>query len=318
MYDIWTEKYRPEEFGEIVGQENIVERVKSFVETKELPHLLFAGPAGSGKSSLTLVIARKMFGNTWKQNFLELNASDSRGIDVVRTRIKDFARTKSIGGMPYKICFLDESDALTSEAQNALRRTMENYSDICRFILSCNYSSKIIEPIQSRCAVFKFRRLSENDVKKRVEHIAKKEKVNISDDALKAIYELSEGDMRKAINLLQVAATNSKSIKEKTIYEVASLAEPKEIRKMVDYALEGKFIDSRKVLRYLLLENGVSGQDIIKQISNLVYDLNVSDKIRIELIERIGEFEFRIDQGGNDQIQLEALLAQLALLKGKQ
>ncbi|MDP7141387.1 MAG: AAA family ATPase, partial [Candidatus Woesearchaeota archaeon] len=153
---IWTEKYRPSDFSDIKGQDDIVSKVKAFVEQGNMPHLMFSGPAGCGKTSLSLVIAKKMFGDgNWKQNFLELNASDQRGIDVIRNQVKDFARTRAIGDVPFKIIYLDECDALTREAQQALRRTMENYTKTTRFILSCNWSSKIVDPIQSRCAVFK-------------------------------------------------------------------------------------------------------------------------------------------------------------------
>src|SRR3989339_394548 len=161
---IWTEKYRPASFEEIRGQKEIVEKISAFVKSGNMPHLLFSGPAGVGKTTLALVIAKRLFGENWRQNTLELNASDERGIDVVRVKVKDFARTKSIGDVPFKLIYLDESDALTKEAQQALRRTMENYTQTCRFILSCNYSSKIIDPIQSRCAVFRFKPLEKKDM----------------------------------------------------------------------------------------------------------------------------------------------------------
>src|SRR3989338_6657530 len=156
---IWTEKYRPHDFSDIKGQKGIVEKVKAFVQQKNMPHQLYSGPAGVGKSTLALVVAKKLFGENWRQNFLELNASDERGIDIVRVKVKDFARTRAMGDVPFKIIFLDECDALTREAQQALRRTMEMFTKTTRFILSCNYSSKIIEPIQSRCAVFRFKPL---------------------------------------------------------------------------------------------------------------------------------------------------------------
>ena len=191
---IWTEKYRPQTFEEIKGQDQVVKRVKAFVKKQNMPHLLFAGPAGVGKSSLALVIAKQMFGKSWNQNFLELNASDERGIDVVRVKVKDFARTKSIGNVPFKIIFLDESDALTKEAQQALRRTMEKYTKTCRFILSCNFSSKILDPIQSRCAIFKFKPLKKKEIFNIINKIAKKENLNITKEAKQAIYEVSEGD----------------------------------------------------------------------------------------------------------------------------
>jgi len=178
---IWTEKYRPTDFSDIKGQNDIVRRVRAFVEQQNMPHQLYAGPAGVGKSTLAIVAAKKLFGETWHQNFLELNASDERGIDIVRVKVKDFARTKSIGDVPFKIIFLDECDALTKEAQQALRRTMENYTQTCRFILSCNYSSKIIDPIQSRCAVFKFKPLEKKDIISIVDKIVKEEKIKIDE-----------------------------------------------------------------------------------------------------------------------------------------
>jgi len=178
---IWTEKYRPKEFSEIKGQKEIVNRIKAFVDLKNMPHLLFAGPAGVGKSTIALVIAKKLFEESWHQNFLELNASDERGIDIIRNKVKDFARTKAIGDVPFKIIFLDECDALTREAQQSLRRTMENYTTTCRFILSCNYSSKIIDPIQSRCAMFRFKPLDKKEIYSIIEKIEKYEKIKIND-----------------------------------------------------------------------------------------------------------------------------------------
>jgi len=315
MYSIWTERYRPKSYEDIVGQDEIVDRVKAFTESMQIPHLLFAGPAGSGKSTLALIVAKEAFGEGWKQNFLELNASDTRGIDIVRSKIKDFARTKAIGNVPYKIIFLDEADSLTSEAQNALRRTMENYSKSCRFFLSCNYSNKIIEPIQSRCAVFRFRGITSEDIKKRLDYIIKIEKIKIEPNALDAISNLANGDMRKAINLLQTSAINIKKITEKAVYSVAAKAQPKDVGKMLEFALNGKFEDARKILLDLILKQGIAGEDIIKQMNSQTYKLEIADGKKMKLIEKIGEFEFRLNMGGNAQIQLESFLAQLALVK---
>src|SRR3989339_1162775 len=209
---LWTEKYRPSDFSDIKGQKDIVKRVKAFVEQHNLPHLMFAGPAGVGKTSLALVIARKFFKDAWHQNFLELNASDERGIDIIRVKVKDFARTRAIGDVPFKIIFLDECDALTREAQQARRRTMENYTKTCRFILSCNYSSKIIDPIQSRCAVFRFKPLSETEIMPVIDNIAKQENIKITLEAKKALYEICDGDCRRLENIMQSCAVLKKEI----------------------------------------------------------------------------------------------------------
>jgi replication factor C small subunit len=307
--EIWTEKYRPRNLGEVVNQTHIVKRLKAWVKKGSIPHMLFAGPAGVGKTTIALCLARELFGEeNWKKNFQETNASDERGINIVRGRIKDFARIKSLGA-DFKIVFLDESDALTPEAQQALRRTMERFSDSCRFILSCNYSSKIIEPIQSRTSVFRFKRMSGENVEEYVNRIAKGEKLSVSKDSIKAIHEISEGDLRVAANLLQASSALGKVTKE-TVYEAAAQCRPEDIKEMVDSAVRGKFSEARKKLYELLINQGLSGEDVIKGIHRELYSLNMPDEKKISLVEQIGEFEFRMNQGGSPEIQLEALLAQ--------
>ena len=314
MQEIWTEKYRPRKLSDIVGQKDIVERLTSYVRSGNLPHLMFAGPAGTGKTTSALAMAKGMYGESWRDNFIELNASDERGIDVVRGKIKEFARTAPLGGADFKIIFLDEADALTSDAQAALRRTMEKYSRNCRFVLSCNYSSKIIEPIQSRCAIFRFRPLRSEDIRLCLQSIAEREGVNIDDIALDAIVHVGQGDMRKSINSLQVAATIGKDITIEVVYQATGNARPEEVVDMVETALSGDFIGSRAKLDEMMITYGLSGQDIIKQIHRSFYDLSIPDRDKIKLIDRTGEIEFRIVEGSNERIQLEALLAYLALV----
>lgn len=312
---IWTEKYRPGDFSEVKGQKEIVKRVKAFTEKKNMPHLLFAGPAGTGKTTLSLIIAKKLFKAEWHQNFLELNASDERGIDIVRNKVKDFARTKAIGDVPYKIIYLDECDALTKEAQQALRRTMENYTKTCRFILAANYSSKIIDPIQSRCAVFRFKPLEKKDIFALIDYIAKKEKLRINDKAKQALYEICEGDCRKLENILQSAAAIDKHITEESVYSLASIAKPKEINEVLNLAIKNKFVEARKKLLDTMLNYGLSGIDIIKQIQKEVLNLDIDNKEKMRLIEKCGEVEFRLVEGSDEFIQLEALLSQFTLAK---
>lgn len=312
---IWTEKYRPQDFPEIVGQKETVKRVKAFVKQQNMPHLMFAGPAGTGKTTLALIIAKKLFKEAWRSNFLELNASDERGIDVIRNKVKDFARTRAIGGdVPFKIIYLDESDALTPEAQQALRRTMENFTRTCRFILSCNYSSKIIEPIQSRCAIFRFRPLDAEEMKTLLENIASKEALKVSNEAENALVGVSEGDGRRLTNLMQSCAASSKEITEELVYSVAAIARPKEIDNILLLASEGKFGRAKVLLLDVMLNYGLSGLDIIRQIQKQAESLKIDDRKKLGIIEKCGETEFRMVEGSDEFIQLESLLSSIALL----
>jgi replication factor C small subunit len=317
MNEIWTEKYRPKNLDEVVGQKHVFERLKAYVASRNMPHLMFTGPAGTGKTTCSLALAREMFGGEWKGNFIELNASDERGIDVVRGKIKEFARTAPIGGAEFKIIFMDEADALTSDAQAALRRTMEKYSGICRFILSCNYSSKIIDPIQSRCAVFRFKPLTAADVEGFLRKIIEKEGVDIDDDAIKGLVVVARGDMRRAVNSLQVAASLGKKIDLDIIYQTTGMANPEAVRNILETALAGNFVKARDMLDNTMIEFGLSGQDIIKQIHSTFFDLSLTDSEKVRLIDKTGEIEFRIVEGSNEKIQLEALLAYLVMVGGK-
>lgn len=310
--EIWTEKYRPKFLKDVIGQDNVTKRLMKFVETKSMPHCLFVGPAGIGKTTCALAIAREFFGENWHNNFLELNASDERGIDTIRIKVKDFARTLPISGR-FKIVYLDEADSLTKDAQHALRRTMEDFSSLCRFILACNYSSKIIPPIQSRCAVFKFSTLKEDDISNFLKNIAKNENLKIDDDAISAIIYISEGDMRKAVNLLQMSSLDGAVTKE-AIYSLAS-RDPEEVRKMLLLAMNKRFKEARDILLTLLYQRGLAGEDITKEIHDQILQLDLSDEEKMLIIEKIGECDFRISEGANPRIQLEALLAWIAFDK---
>jgi replication factor C small subunit len=311
---IWTEKYRPKAFSEVKGQDEIVSRVKAFVTKKNMPHLLFAGPAGVGKTTLSLVIARELFGNDWRENFLELNASDERGIDVVRVKVKDFARTRAIDGVPFKVIYMDECDALTKEAQQALRRTMENYTQTCRFILSCNYSSKIIDPIQSRCSIFRFKPLPKQEIFNIIDKIAKVEGIKVDSSAKDALYTVSEGDCRRLENVLQSCAAIEKNITDKTVYAVASAARPAEIKEVLELCAKGSFVAAKNKLLDTMLTHGLAGLDVIKQIQSEVWNSAFDGRKKLEMIKDCGEAEFRMIEGADEFIQLEALLAKFILL----
>ncbi|MCL5100814.1 MAG: replication factor C small subunit [Candidatus Marsarchaeota archaeon] len=313
----WTEKYRPSNLDQVIGQKAIVERLKAFVKTKNFPSMIFAGSAGVGKTTSAIAMAKELYGEKINEAFLELNASDSRGIDVVRGKVKEFARTLPISSDLVKIIFLDEADALTPEAQHALRRTMEKYSATTRFILSANYSSKIIEPIQSRCVVLRFRPLKEEEMITYIKRIEEGEGLDIDQKAIDALLYVSEGDLRKLTNVLQGAAVLNNRVTDNAIYDIAAKARPKEIAAMLRYALSGDFEKARAELNTLVLMYGMSGEDILIQCYREALALDTDQKLKLKVISDIGDCNFKIVEGANDRIQLEAMLARMALLSEK-
>jgi len=312
----WVEKYRPRFLDDVVNQEGIIKRLKQFVKDKSMPHLIFAGPAGTGKTTSALAMVRELYGNKKAINitYLELNASDARGIAVIRTYIKDFAKAKPPSDISFKILILDEADNMTAPAQQALRRTMEKYTRNCRMILICNYSNKIIPPIQSRCVVFRFSSLRNEDIKKRLKFVANKEDISVSPDGLNALVDVSKGDCRRAINYLQSCGTISKNIDQDVVFRVAGEVPPERIRDVLKTALKGQLQFSLKLLHDITREYGLSGISIIKNLHREIYDLDVSEDVKIELTKILAEFEYRLSQGGTEEIQLQALLANIVML----
>jgi replication factor C small subunit len=312
---MWTEKYRPKSLKDVIGQPEVVDRLKAFVGREgiqEMPHFLFAGPAGVGKTSTAIALGHEVLGKEFRTSFLELNASDERGINVVRQRIKDYARLAPAPNTPFRMILLDESDNMTSAAQQALRRTMETYGRTCRFILACNYSSSIISPIQSRCAIFRFKSLKKDDLSKYIKQICQNEGMDIDEDAIDAIFKASEGDLRQILNSLQAAASLGTHVDVDAVYNVVGRARPEQINAILAKTTkERNFAEGRKVLRELLYDLGLSGRDVLRQIYRAVSEGDLSPEQKIHILRTIGEVDSRITMGASEEIQLSVLLAEM-------
>jgi len=310
---MWVEKYRPSKLSDVVDQGEIIGSLGSLLKNQaEMPHLLFSGSAGVGKTTVALCISKQILGDRWRDHTLELNASDERGINMVRERVKRFSRYAALDSeIPFKIIILDEADEMTSDAQTALRRIIEDTAKFCRFILIANNISKIISPIQSRCAVFKFTAIPEENTISRLKLIAKKEKIKTDDKGLKAISEYSGGDLRHAINLMQAVASLG-NISEANVKASAGLTKTTDVGDVLKLALDGKLANARNKMIELIKVYGMSESDFLKYINSAVFSTK-NDKMS-EIIEIIAKYDYRILVGSNPEIQLSAMLAELGKL----
>ena len=310
---MWVEKYRPTKLSEIVNQTEIIGSLEALIkDPTDMPHLMFSGSAGVGKTTAALCISRQILGEYAKDYTLELNASDERGIGMVREKVKKFSRFAGMAEVPFKIIILDEADEMTADAQTALRRIIEDTAKYCRFILIANNISKIIDPIQSRCATFKFTSIPQEDVINHLETISKKEKVKSDKKGLKAIYDYSEGDLRHAINLLQATASLGE-VTEETVKASAGLTKTTDVDEVLKMALTGKILEAREKMIELIKVYGMSESDFLKYINSAVFKTK-HEKLS-DILQVIAKYDYRILSGANSEIQLSALLAELSTLK---
>mmetsp|Transcript_29996 Transcript_29996/g.47874 ORF Transcript_29996/g.47874 Transcript_29996/m.47874 type:complete len:330 (+) Transcript_29996:368-1357(+) len=309
---MWIEKYRPSELREIVSHESVISTINELVTSRKLPHLLFYGPPGTGKTTTILACARELNGKLWKSMTLELNASDERGIDIIRDRIKIFASTKQVFNAGFKLIILDEADAMTSSAQFALRRVIEKYTKNTRFCIICNYVNKIIPALQSRCTKFRFAPLKDEDIKDKLYEICKQEQIPndaITEDGIKSIMKLSGGDMRKCINILQSTWTSYKLINEVNVHECTGSPRDADIQFVVNCLLNKDFNDSFNLIQKVMLENGLALNDIINGIYKLIIRMKLDSIVLCQVLSELADLEHRLTVATNDKIQLASLVA---------
>jgi replication factor C small subunit len=315
---MWSEKYRPKKLSEVVDQKEIVKGIGNLIKSPDIPHMLFAGPAGVGKTTSALCIAMELLGEEWRRNTLELNASDERGIKMVRERVKEFAASIKLAtdkefGKP-KIIILDEADEMTPEAQTALRRIIEDSARTTRFIIICNYLSQIIEPIQSRCVVFRFTRLPKEEVIDHLQTICEKEKVKYEEKAIAQIFDATGGDLRHSINIMQAAAGMG-SVSAANVTAAVGLSGRSKVGEVLRLALGGKFNEARAKLLELTQVYGMSETDFMKYANQEAYDIKIERPDEFAAI--MAEYDYRLAAGAHPEIQLSALLAQLGRLAVK-
>jgi replication factor C small subunit len=312
---LWIEKYRPSSFDEIIGQRDSVEKLKAMLEKGDVQHMILSGPPGVGKTTSAVALARVVFGESWTQNFMELNASDDRKLSVIQGKVKEFARSKPIDA-PFKIILFDEADSLTQEAQQALRRMMEEYSGTCRFVFSVNYQSNIIEPLQSRCVILRFQPLSKEDVYSFIDGIAKKEGLSVNSEAKESLEYVSKGDLRALTNILQSLSNVSKTITAEAVYANAGILDSGKIKQGLKEALSGNYLKARESFE-TILDAGVNMKEMLSEIFEILItsDDLIETKTKSYLIEKLAETDYRIVEGATPYIQFQAFIAFLSNLK---
>ncbi|KAK3879545.1 hypothetical protein Pcinc_015881 [Petrolisthes cinctipes] len=309
----WVEKYRPETLQDLISHEDIISTIERFIDEDHLPHLLFYGPPGTGKTSTILACARKLYSpKEFNSMVLELNASDDRGISVVREQILSFASTRTIFKSGFKLVILDEADAMTNDAQNALRRVIEKFTENVRFCLICNYLGKIIPAIQSRCTRFRFGPLSSEQILPRLNYVIEQEQVTVTEDGRKALLALSGGDMRKVLNILQSTSMAFKEVTEDNVYTCVGHPLRTDITNIINWMLNEQFEIAYRKVTELKIAKGLALQDILTEVHNYIHRIDFPMEVRVHLVERMSDVELRLCAGASEKLQLSAVIAAFA------
>lgn len=304
---LWVEKHRPESLDDIIGHDDQIKRLKKYVDDEEVPHMIFSGPPGTGKTAAITAFAREVYGDSWRSNLDEMNASDERGIDVVRNKIKGIARSSPAGGAPFSLLFLDEADALTTDAQKPLRRIMEDHSEITRFFMSCNYMSDIIPALQSRCSIFRFGRLGDEDLIQLCERIARKEELEYDDDAIEKIVRYSRGDARKTIGTLQDSAVDGE-VTTDTVETVTGVIDDELIESIVDMAIAGETDEAMRLFDIELLKAGANSRLLADSFLRVIKRKDFPAPGKRKVIHKLAECDWRVDQSANPNIQWHSFI----------
>jgi len=312
----WVEKYRPNTLDDLISQKEITGTIQKFMAEDRLPHLLFYGPPGVGKTSTILACAKQMFKSQhFNSQVLELNASDDRGIGMVRDSVLTFASTRTIFSSGFKLVILDEADSMTKDAQNALRRIIERFTENTRFCLICNYLNKIIPALQSRCTKFRFSPLKLELIKPRLDHVIENEKITVTEDGMQAVIQLSCGDMRKALNILQSTSMSADIVNEESVYTCTGHPLKRDIQSIVEWMLQEDFHTAQEKIHILKQMKGLALQDILTEVHDMVQRIEFPPKIKIALLESLSEVEYRLSSGTNERIQMSSMIAAFNITK---
>lgn len=303
------EKYRPDSLDDVIGQDEIINNIKTKLEEGDVQDMLFAGPPGVGKTSTAIALVKDMYGDNWSANFKELNASDDRGIDAVREEIKEYAKANFDDKK--RVIFLDEADSLTDQAQSALRRTMEQNSDNCLYILSCNYKGKLIPAIQSRCVVYNYGNVDEEEIKEYLMEISNKEDLDITEDAIRVVASYAGGDVRSALIALGQMAIGPGTTDKDEVYKLLPISDEDDIRRLIQFCVDGEFNEALEYADELMYDKGLTARNIMSQLHEVVWDMDIDDEVKVRVINRVGEADFRINEGADERMQIAAALASI-------